>query len=101
MLGKIQVAGGTYDQQVTFYIARYHSLLHPNVSSDVNGQYMGFDGQVHTVPPGHAVYANYSGWDVYRSEIQLEAMLAPAQTSDIVSSTRPRPCAAARSPETR
>jgi hypothetical protein len=41
---------------------------------------------VHTVAPGHAAYANFSGWDVYRSDIQLEAMLAPARMSDMVSS---------------
>ena len=33
-----------------------------------------------------AQYANYSGWDIYRSEVQLEAILAPQQTSDIVTS---------------
>ena len=51
-LGKIQVAGGTAAQQQMFYTALYHSLLHPNVISDVNGQYSGFDGNVHTVDPG-------------------------------------------------
>jgi hypothetical protein len=85
-LSKIQVAGGSNGQQVTFYTALYHSLLHPNVESDVNGQYMGFDGNVHTVAPGHAEYANYSGWDIYRSEIQLVSMLFPRQASDIVGS---------------
>lgn len=86
MLDKIQVTGGTPAQQTVFYTALYHSLLFPSVFSDVNGQYWGWDGKVHTVAPGHAAYANFSGWDVYRSDIQLEAMLAPHQVSDIVSS---------------
>jgi predicted alpha-1,2-mannosidase len=73
-------------RMTTFYTALYHALLHPNVFSDVNGQYMGFDGQVHVVPSGHAQYANYSGWDIYRSEIQLLTLLAPAQASDIAQS---------------
>ncbi|WP_376796574.1 GH92 family glycosyl hydrolase [Thermogemmatispora sp.] len=85
-LGEIQVSGGTAAQLTTFYTALYHVLLQPNVFSDVNGQYIGFDGQVHTVPRGHAFYANYSGWDIYRSEIQLLALLAPQETSDIVQS---------------
>ena len=85
-LGEIQVSGGTTAQQTTFYTSLYHSLLQPNVYSDVNGQYTGFDGQVHTAPKGHAQYANYSGWDIYRSETQLLAMLAPQQTSDIIQS---------------
>ena len=87
MLDKVQVGGGTTTQQAVFYTALYHSLLEPNIFSDVNGQYMGFDGKVHkVVAPQVAQYANYSGWDIYRSEVPLEAMLAPEQTSDIVTS---------------
>jgi predicted alpha-1,2-mannosidase len=87
MLGKIQIGGGTATQQTVFYTALYHSLLQPSVFSDVNGQYMGSDGKLHqVVAPQTAQYANYSGWDIYRSEIQLLALLAPQQTSDIVSS---------------
>jgi predicted alpha-1,2-mannosidase len=85
-LSRIQISGGTRTQQVEFYTALYHALLHPNVFSDVNGQYMGFDGKVHTVAPGHAEYANYSGWDIYRSQVQLAAMVAPQQTSDSITS---------------
>ncbi|WP_338257382.1 GH92 family glycosyl hydrolase [Dictyobacter halimunensis] len=85
-LGEIQVSGGTTTQQTTFYSALYHTLLQPNVFSDVNGQYAGFDGQVHTAPKGHAQYANYSGWDIYRSEAQLLGLLAPQQASDIIQS---------------
>ncbi len=86
VLGKIEVGGGTHTQQVQFYTALYHSLLHPNVFSDDNGQYMGFDNKVHTVAAGHAQYANYSGWDIYRSQAQLAAMVAPQQTSDSITS---------------
>jgi predicted alpha-1,2-mannosidase len=84
LLGKIQIYGGTPAEQQTFYTALYHSLLHPNIFSDVNGQYMGYDGKVHTVPPGHASYANFSGWDIYRSQVQLASMLAPGTMSDVV-----------------
>ncbi|GAA1032926.1 MULTISPECIES: lectin [Amycolatopsis] len=86
-LGKIKIAGGTSDQQKMFYTALYHSLLHPNVISDVNRQYPGFDGKPHTVDAGHdAVYANYSGWDIYRAQAQLEALLAPKVASDTAQS---------------
>jgi putative alpha-1,2-mannosidase len=85
-LSKIQIAGGTHTQQAVFYTALYHSLLHPNVDSDDNGQYMGFDGQVHTTSKSHPIYANYSGWDIYRSQSQLEAMLFPQTMSDTVKS---------------
>ncbi len=83
MLGRIAITGGTHDQQVVFYTALYHSLLHPNVFSDANGQYTGFDNQVHAVSGSQKVqYATYSGWDIYRTQAQLEALVAPQQASD-------------------
>lgn len=86
ILGKIEIGGGSRTQQSQFYTALYHALLHPNVFSDVNGDYMGFDNKVHQAASGHAQYANYSGWDIYRSQVQLAAMVAPKETSDVVTS---------------
>jgi predicted alpha-1,2-mannosidase len=86
LLRRIDVGGGSTSDTTVFYTALYHSLLHPNVFSDVNGQYMGFDDQVHTLPAGHAQYANFSGWDIYRSQAQLVAMLDPSVGSDIATS---------------
>ncbi|MBM9507812.1 lectin [Streptomyces sp. KK5PA1] len=87
LLGRMQISGGTASQQTQFYTALYHSLLHPNVISDTNGQYYGFDGHTHTVDSGHsAAYANYSGWDIYRSQAQLEALVDPQAASDTAQS---------------
>jgi predicted alpha-1,2-mannosidase len=86
LLSKIEIGGGTHDQQVQFYTALYHSLLHPNVFSDANGQYLGFDNKVHTTAPGRTQYANFSGWDVYRTLIQLQALIAPAESSQMMQS---------------
>jgi predicted alpha-1,2-mannosidase len=87
VLKKIQIGGGSSDQQVQFYTALYHALLHPNVFSDHNGEYMGMDNQVHKLAKGQqAQYANYSAWDTYRSQTQLTAMVEPKVTSDIVTS---------------
>ncbi|GAA1354407.1 GH92 family glycosyl hydrolase [Catellatospora bangladeshensis] len=85
-LGQVRVTGGTDAQRTTFYTALYHSLLQPNVFSDADGRYPGFDGRVHTADRGHAVYTNFSGWDVYRSEMQLLSLLAPAESADMVRS---------------
>ncbi|MEU5115882.1 lectin [Streptomyces longwoodensis] len=86
-LGRIQIGGGTAAHQRMFYTALYHSLLHPNIVSDTNGQYAGFDGRTHTVDLGHqAVYGNYSGWDIYRSQAQLEALVDPQVASDTAQS---------------
>lgn len=86
-LSQIEIQGGTPDQRSVFYTALYHSLLHPNVFSDVNGDYWGFDQQVHRVEADQdAQYANFSGWDVYRSELQLVTWLMPKRGSDIAQS---------------
>lgn len=84
-LGHIVVSGGTEPRRKTFYTALYHSLLHPTVFSDVNGEYLGFDGQVHAAHD-RKHYANFSGWDIYRSQVQLLAMLMPDVASDIAQS---------------
>lgn len=85
-LNSIQVSGGTGDETAAFYTAMYHVFFHPNVFSDDNGQYLGFDGKVHSVRPGHIQYENFAGWDTYRTEIQLLAILAPATASDMAQS---------------
>ncbi|REE98346.1 lectin [Thermomonospora umbrina] len=87
VLGRIGIAGGTPAQQTMFYTALYHSLLHPNVVSDSDGKYQGFDNAVHTVTPGHsAQYGTISGWDIYRTQAQLNALVAPSVASDIAQS---------------
>ncbi|MET8808012.1 lectin [Streptomyces sp. NPDC004546] len=87
LLGRVRIAGGTPARQTVFYTALYHALLHPNVISDTDRRYPGFDGRIHTVDAGHgAAYANYSGWDVYRSQAQLEALVAPRTAADTAQS---------------
>jgi predicted alpha-1,2-mannosidase len=85
-LNRIQVTGGTTAERDVFYTALYHALLFPSVFSDTNGQYVGMDDRVHLVATGHMQYSNISGWDVYRSEIPLLALLYPQRVSDMVRS---------------
>jgi putative alpha-1,2-mannosidase len=77
-LAKLQVtSNGNDDDYSIFYTALYHALLSPTTWSDEDGRYSGYDQQIHTVPAGHqAIYANISGWDVYRSEIPLRPIRA-------------------------
>ena len=84
VLGRIAVGGGSPSQQRTFTTALYHSLLDPDVVSDDNGEYPGPDGRVHRSTRDH--YANFSEWDIYRSEIQLVSLVAPKQAGDMVQS---------------
>ena len=85
LLRRILVGGGTAADERTFYTALYHSLLHPNLVSDVDGSYPGTDGQTHAAPPGGA-YANFSEWDIYRSEMPLISLLAPGTAGAMVQS---------------
>lgn len=87
VLGRITVTGGTDDQRTTFYTALYHALLHPNVFSDVNGEYTGMDQRVHKVSGDQRIqYANFSGWDVYRGQLQLIALIDPRLAGEIAQS---------------
>ena len=85
-LSQVLVSGGTAAQRTTFYSNLYHALLQPHVAEDADGTYTASDNKVRTVPAGRHHYATFSGWDVYRSEVQLLALLDPAVGSDIAQS---------------
>jgi predicted alpha-1,2-mannosidase len=85
-LSRISIASADNDDVKTFYTALYHSLLNPNTFNDVDGRYMGFDGDVHTVAQGHTQYANFSDWDTYRGLAALHGLLFPDQASDMAQS---------------
>ena len=74
------------DNLTVFYTELYHTLIHPNIYDDCNGEYPGFDNAVHKVPSGHHHYTHISGWDLYRSHPPLIAFLMPQEYSDIAQS---------------
>ncbi len=87
LLGQVRVQGGTADERTVFYTALYHAMLAPNLHSDGDGRYRGMDGKVHGLSKRQqAQYANYSGWDVYRSQLQLLTLLQPQVGSDVAQS---------------
>jgi predicted alpha-1,2-mannosidase len=71
-LGRLEINGGSTAQQSTFYTALYHAMLHPNVFSDTGA--------------ARTQYANFSGWDVYRGQLQLVTLLRPDIGADIAQS---------------
>lgn len=86
-LKKIGVGGGTEDQKTTFYTALYHAMLEPTLTSDVDGRYYGADDEIHTLSTGQkAQYGTFSGWDVYRAQVQLLALLDTGMASDYAQS---------------
>ena len=85
-LNAIAIGGGSSTAQATFYTALYHASLEPSLFSDADGAYIGFDGKVHQAAAGHAQYADYSGWDIYRSEVPLLATIDPRIAGDMATS---------------
>jgi predicted alpha-1,2-mannosidase len=87
LLRRVQIEGGAQDEQIVFYTALYHTFLGENLFSDADGRYLGMDGQIHKLAaPQRAQYSTFSGWDVYRSQLQLLTLLAPDIGSDVAQS---------------
>lgn len=84
-LGRIRVRGGSRRHIDTFYTALYHAFLAPRTFSDVGGAYIGMDGLLHRAQ-GRVQYADFSGWDTYRAQIQLLSILAPRRASQMIRS---------------
>ena len=85
-LNVIEASGGSEAQERVFYTALYHSLLMPSILSDADGRYIGFDDAIHHVKPGHLLYGNFSGWDIYRSQMPLVALIEPQRMQDMAES---------------
>lgn len=84
LLGRFAVEGGTDEQRTIFFTSVYHSFLSPNIFSDEDGKYIGFDGKIHSVSDTQkAQYANFSDWDIYRNTVQLQALFEPERASDM------------------
>ena len=84
-LSRVQAYGGSRVERRTLYTALYHSFVDPNIFSDINGRYIGFDGLVH-VARGYTQYDDISGWDSYRSQWPLLALLQPRRVGDMLRS---------------
>jgi predicted alpha-1,2-mannosidase len=86
-LERIRVGGGTDARYTAFYTSVYHALMQPQTMNDVDGRYLGADMQVHAMVRGQkAVYGTFSGWDQYRAQIQLLAVLRPDVAGDMAQS---------------
>jgi predicted alpha-1,2-mannosidase len=85
-LNKIKVDSNNNDRLIQFYTSFYRTLIHPNLVSDANGEYMGSDFKVHSVENQRKQYSSFSVWDTYRTQAQLLAFLFPKQSSDMVQS---------------
>lgn len=83
-LNRIQIEG-TDEQKTIFYTALYHTMIHPSIWQDVNGDYRGLDNNVHNAK-SFAYHSIFSLWDTYRGAHPLYTIVCPEKVSDFVNS---------------
>ncbi|MDH6220677.1 GH92 family glycosyl hydrolase [Streptomyces pseudovenezuelae] len=81
-LDDVRAKGGSDTLRRTFYSCLYRSFLAPNIGSDVDGRYTGWDQKIHRAK-GFTYYQNWSLWDTYRTQSQLLSLLAPREARDM------------------
>ena len=84
---------GTEENKTLFYTALYHSLIHPSIIQDVNGDYPLMQANRQTTGPlfgniknmpGKNRYSVYSLWDTNRNVHPLLSLVYPEIQSDMV-----------------
>ena len=85
VLGLVEAEGGTPDERTIFYTALYHAFLMPNLYTDADGRYRGFDRQVHAAD-GFRFFSNFSMWDTYRTLHPLVTLLLPDLSRELMQS---------------
>jgi predicted alpha-1,2-mannosidase len=82
-LSKVVIDTKDADALTTFYTALYHTMIAPSVFCDVNGDYRGADGMMHT-SDGFVNYTTFSLWDTYRAAHPLMTIIHPEKMNDII-----------------
>jgi predicted alpha-1,2-mannosidase len=81
-LSRIEIEGSE-EQKATFYTSLYHAFLTPNLYQDVNGEYRGFDQNIHHSKT-FTEYTVFSLWDTFRAEHPLLALIQEKRDSDMI-----------------
>ena len=84
-LCKIEVQGGTDDEQAVFYTSLYRCFERPVCISEDGRYYSPFDGQVHN-DGGRSSYIDDWIWDTYRAHHPLRILLYPEMENDVMNS---------------
>ena len=84
-LSVIKIDSDDKDIKTTFYTALYHSMIMPTNFTDVNGEYLGFDKQVH-VAEGFTYRTDMSLWDTCRTTHPLYTLIAQDIQTDCLNS---------------
>lgn len=84
-LGKINVKGGTEDEQTVFYTSLYRCYERPVCISEGGRYYSAFDGTVHQ-DNGRPFYTDDWIWDSYRAHHPLRVLIDSKKEEDILNS---------------
>ena len=82
-LAKIDVQGSDVDKTI-FYTGMYHTMIQPNVMSDVDGRYINTNFETKRMPNGKKYYSTFSLWDTFRAAHPLYNLLIPNIAADLV-----------------
>jgi predicted alpha-1,2-mannosidase len=85
-LSTITVKGGSDDQKTVFYTGLYHIQIHPNILSDVNGQYPAMESFEIKERKNGERYTVFSLWDTYRNLHPFLSLAFPQQQLNAVQS---------------
>lgn len=84
-LSKVEIEDTNSEHKTTFYTALYHCLLSPNLISDADGSYRGWDGKNHK-DNSRMFFTNFSLWDTYRALHPLFVLLYPEENVEFINS---------------
>ncbi len=84
-LSKIKVTSTDEDIKTIFYTSLYHTMIMPTNFTDVNGEYLGFDKQVHTAD-GYTYRSDMSLWDTCRNTHSLYTLIEHEVQNDCLNS---------------
>ena len=82
-LSKIKVTDEDKEKKTIFYTALYHTMIAPNIFSDVDGRYLGTDLNIHQTD-GYNHYTIFSLWDTYRALHPLATIIDQKRTKDYI-----------------
>ena len=75
------------DAEIMFNTAVFHSLSSPTQWDESNGVYLGFDGQIHTLPDYmQHFYTDLSIWDIFRTQVPFMVFHDAQRANDIIHS---------------
>ncbi|NOU59076.1 GH92 family glycosyl hydrolase [Marinifilum caeruleilacunae] len=86
-MNKFQIETDKLSDKRNFYTAVYHSMISPNLISDVSGEYIVEGEKYHST---FDQYSNFSTWDTYRAVHPLLSIVEHDKTADFINSLSSR-----------